>query len=845
MKYRLLPLRNIRKQLLIVLITCLMAFSTLAQAAQSPSENEVQISYSFHSPTIETVNIAGTTYTRVTLPDCYPAGSAGEPKLPSKGAFILLPPKSQMSGIEVTPGEKIILGTGFKVEPTSQAIPLSQTKNIPVPTPNPTIYHTNAAYPGTLFSVVGVQSFRGYQILVLLLHPVQYNPVTGELSYYQEFTITVTTQSTNTQSSLYRGSPEDQSEAAQKVDNPAMVNRYQQECIPQPASRDHYDLLILTTDALESGFEPLKEAHDATGTATVIKTLTDVGASDLDSIRDYIRDAYTNWGIGYVLIGGDDGVFPTPMLWVSGMDENTTYYEDTLPSDLFYACLDGPYNYDGDSKWGEPHDGEGGGDVDLVAEVYVGRACVDSMADVNSFVTKTVAYINRNIQDEYLTKVCLAAEYLGDYGIASYGSSYMDQLINGSSDDGYTTVGIPVSNYSISTLYDSPSYSWPTSAIISVINSGVHIINHLGHASYDYNMKMYDSDVEGLTNPSNRTCFIYSQGCDSGGFDDSGCIAKYFTAKSAHAAFAGIWNARYGFFWSYSTDGDSQRLNRQYWDAVFGEQIPEIGRANHDSKEDNLPILNRSCIRWCIYETNLFGDPALKITEEKTNPPSQPSKPVGKTLGTWNVQYTYTSTATDPDGDQIYYLFDWNDGSNSGWLGPYNSGQMGTASHIWTKLGNYSVRVQAHDSWGAQSPFSDPLRVVITDNTPPNTPTISGPTQIKLFTSYNFTLNGTDDFNQDLTYDIDWGDGNGAAGIGPYHSGEAVVLEHTWRIKGTFSVRARTTDTFGAHSDWTYLQVVAPNDYQLRLPALIQHLFQQLFERFPHLFPVLRLLMKN
>ena len=183
-------------------------------------------------------------------------------------------------------------------------------------------------------------------------------------------------------------------------------------------------------------------------------------------------------------------------------------------------------------------------------------------------------------------------------------------MVNGSSDDGYTTVGIPADQYFINKLYDAPGYYWPKSAIISLINNGVHIINHLGHASYDYNMKMGISDVNSFIN-ENNFCFVYSQGCMSGGFDNGDCIAEYFTVKNTHGAFAGIWNARYGWFWSYSTDGDSQRFHRQFWDAVFGENIKEIGRANHDSKEDNLFLIQRSCIRWVYYETNLFGDPAV------------------------------------------------------------------------------------------------------------------------------------------------------------------------------------------------------------------------------------------
>ncbi len=714
------------KQVFVASIACLMICSVLVQSRQVAISPEVKKTYYFDSPTLETINIAGTIYDRVTLDDCYPAGSAGTPKLPSKGVFLLLPPDTKVNGITITTGEKIVLGSGFTIEPTSQAIPLSQTENIPIPTPNLAIYQSNAYYPGELFTQVGIQSFRGYQILILLLHPIQYNPVTEELVYYASMDVSVQTIASDASQALYRGLPQDKTEVQQKVDNPEMTQAYTQAYSSKPASFENYDLLIITTDAFKSGFNPLVEAHDATSVATVVKTLTDIGASDLDSIRNYIRDAYVNWGVKYVLIGGDDNVIPAPILFVSGMDENVTYYEDTMPVDLYYACLDGPYNYDGDQYWGETHDGTDGGDVDLIAEVYVGRACVGTTAEVNNFVTKTVAYINRDVNDPYLKKMCLAAEYLGDYGIASYGSTYMEQLINGSTDDGYTTVGIPSDDYTINKLYDSPTYDWPASAIISVINNGVHTINHLGHANEVYNMKLGTSDVDALTNPSNRTCFIYSQGCIAGAYDYSDCIAEHFTIKTTHAAFAGVWNARYGFFWSYSTDGDSQRLHRQFWDAVFGEMIPEIGRANHDSKEDNLPIIGRSCIRWCYYETNLFGDPALKITEITNNPPAKPSMPFGPTSGNINVNYTFSTSTTDPDaGAQLFYQWSWG-AEESEWFGPYASGQTMQTIHQWSESGDYQVKVRAKDNYGSTSAWSDPLTIQIVEGPRIEIGTISG-----------------------------------------------------------------------------------------------------------------------
>ena len=52
------------------------------------------------NPNIETIEIAGTSYDRVTVTSCLPAGNPGEPLIPSRGAYILLPPKSKLQNIQ-------------------------------------------------------------------------------------------------------------------------------------------------------------------------------------------------------------------------------------------------------------------------------------------------------------------------------------------------------------------------------------------------------------------------------------------------------------------------------------------------------------------------------------------------------------------------------------------------------------------------------------------------------------------------------------------------------------------------------------------------------------------------
>jgi hypothetical protein len=93
--------------------------------------------------------------------------------------------------------------------------------------------------------------------------------------------------------------------------------------------------------------------------------------------------------------------------------------------------------------------------------------------------------------------------------------------------------------------------------------------------------------------------------------------------------------------------------------------------------------------------------------------PEKPSTPIGPASGKTGVEYQYTTSTTDPEGDQIYYLFDWGDDTDSSWLGPYNSGDTAEASHIWTDQGNYEIKVIAKDENGVLSEWSDSLLVSI------------------------------------------------------------------------------------------------------------------------------------
>ena len=116
------------------------------------------------------------------------------------------------------------------------------------------------------------------------------------------------------------------------------------------------------------------------------------------------------------------------------------------------------------------------------------------------------------------------------------------------------------------------------------------------------------------------------------------------------------------------------------------------------------------------YETFDMINDSANISSIPSPIPFKPETPYGPESGEPNIMYNYTTKTFDPDGDQIYYMWDWGDHSTSDWEGPYESGENITSSHIWDSTGNYYIRVKAKDESGYESDWSDYLVVSMPRN---------------------------------------------------------------------------------------------------------------------------------
>jgi hypothetical protein len=126
----------------------------------------------------------------------------------------------------------------------------------------------------------------------------------------------------------------------------------------------------------------------------------------------------------------------------------------------------------------------------------------------------------------------------------------------------------------------------------------------------------------------------------------------------------------------------------------------------------NIPICYCMKNATCSKEGYITEWELLSIAENTTqdfilipgnNPPEAPDikGPIKSKPG---ITYVYTFKATDPDGDDVRYFIDWDDG-NTEWTEYCPSGEEIIVSHLWEEGKYHQIRARANDTHGALGPW--------------------------------------------------------------------------------------------------------------------------------------------
>ena len=122
-------------------------------------------------------------------------------------------------------------------------------------------------------------------------------------------------------------------------------------------------------------------------------------------------------------------------------------------------------------------------------------------------------------------------------------------------------------------------------------------------------------------------------------------------------------------------------------------------------------------------------------------------------------------------------------------------------------------------------------------NLPPNIPFITGKVMGKVGKLYEYTFITKDPEGDNVYYIINWSDGTPETYIGPFASNTEAEATHAWSVKGTYVIKAKARDIYGAESDWATLEVSMPKNRAINPFTMF---LERLMERFPIMEQILQ-----
>ena len=671
-------------------------FSTTTQT-QGTETNHISIPLHFSVPTIVTSDF----YTNVSIQEASSfLMEPGKPILPTQTFTLSFPLGTKIMGVNCTWETSDTLMLSQKVEPAPYPIALDGNQSY-YPKIDLQTYNSLQSYPRQYISYRvggGLDQDRHVTFLNIQVYPIKYYPVMDILEYSTQGNIIIT------------------------YEEPVQI--------PFPVN-DDYDLLILAPSEFKSKLQPLVDHKNSSGVKTKLVTLEEIPANGRDAaenVKYFIKSSIEEWGVRYVLLVGEADKFPVRYTNIYVVDNNEIRDDELFASDLYFADI---YDADGNfSSWDSNNNDRFGeynymnegltDSIDLYPDVYVGRlACVDE-TEVEIVVNKTIYYENITAYGQpWFTDIVLCG---GD----SFPEENEDSINEGEHSN--QIVLDLLEGFNGTKLWASNNKIRSASNINKAIEGGAGFVYFAGHGSptswvtHPHNQEKWlptggytTRTVDGLSN-GEKLPIVIIDACSCSKFTErEDCLGWQFVRHQDGGAVATI--AAAGLGWAYVGKSNVEGLIGQMAIKTFksyADGALTFGEMWNGALVEYLSIHGKSMSATdykTVEEWIPFGDPSLAIG----TPSISPEKPTlnGPNSGKKGEEYTYSSFSFDPDEDVLYYLFEWGDGTNTGWLGPYDSGVMINVSHIWSNQGDYQIRVKAKDEHGAQSVWSDPLPISV------------------------------------------------------------------------------------------------------------------------------------
>jgi len=574
---------------------------------------------------------------QIELQDGRPLGMTDEAELPALDLLLLVPANLSLSDIRVEP-----LETRFEELPgplaTCSALVSSTGQELPIRD----LQAVDGVFPEVWGQNGGEHLWRGFKMLAVTVHPFRVHEETAtksaRLEVMDRYVVKAQTQGALEATPLTRQRQvpgeraRTESTLRWMVDNPEVVASYQREdglILEQSGSPylplNNPDLegsgvryLIVTSEELADGFQRLADFRTAAGLPAKVVTREWIeqnyrqGADFQETLRIFLKDAYALWGVEYLLIGGDTEIIPPRII-------RSHFYpfggHTDVPTDIYYAGLDGTWNANGNGWYGDPYvsDTNPGDAADLAPELAVGRAPVRDEYGVEVFVDKIIAFesighdadwANRIL---YATEVLFPSPYIPGMTITLDGGYFAKELIEDYIEPCTDMEYLRMSEVDL----------WPReapltkAALIDTLNAGHYgQFNQFGHGHF-FNMSVGDanftvSDADALTNGP-HFFFLFAVNCASGAYDVS-CLMERFVENPDGGSIVSIGAAREAF------PSNSFGYQAGFYDYMACQGVYRVADALNGARLDHAGNTYRNTVdRWTQLNAVIIGDPAVGI----------------------------------------------------------------------------------------------------------------------------------------------------------------------------------------------------------------------------------------
>ena len=565
-------------------------------------------------------------------------------------------------------------------------------------------YDVDTAYPPSVVEFERIAGYRQYNLVDVRINPIQYTPISGILTYYPDIIVEIEykMEIDNTPNTFVSDSTFFEQEARNIIVNYDETTAWYD---TRKDGAEQYPFVILTLDSLTASIDDLVNWEESKGKNVQVVTTSWVASQypgyDLaEKIRNFLREKYSadQWGIQDLLIIGHQDDIPMRETWqdVGGGHPETDFYyaELSLPDNVSWDA-------DGDHQYGESSD-----PIDFYGEIAVGRIPWSDPETVEHICQKSIAF-EQNTNPSFKNNILLLGAIIDD---TTDGATYMEYCVN-------STLHPWMAHWSKTRLYEFSSeyrkdYLLTRANVVNVWSKGTYgFVSWNAHGAPEGTSFIRTSDCQNLND--NYPAIIASASCSNSDTDYLN-IGQAMMKQGAVGFLGANKVAYYCSNWTDPRDGDDQSFKYFFMTAITSENLTQ-GQAHHSALCEMYSLGLWFNLRYEVFiQGSLWGNPDLGMMSYSTNnPPAQPAIPEGRSQGKIRIEHTYSSTTNDMDNDALYYFFSWGDGFDSGWLGPYNSGEEVKASHTWVEQDSYEISVIVQDDNGTKSNWSDPLQVTM------------------------------------------------------------------------------------------------------------------------------------